>query len=140
MILILSPFQGFSSRETDFYFYQFPSNLFKYLFSNLPLSHPYNISFFLKSLSSAIFSFSYLLTSAFTLSSNSATISFVFSRSSSLFQLLFSAVNLFHHTKYFTTPPHFSIFSTSHSSTPSTSTGFTSSTFCLYTCSLYHTT
>ena len=54
-----------------------------------------------------------------------------------------SAINPFHHTKYFTTPLTFhlfNIFSTSYSSTPSTSTGFTSSTFCPSTCSLYYTT
>ena len=55
----------------------------------------------------------------------------------------YSTMNLFHYTKYFTTPLTFclfNIFSTSYSSTPSTSTGFTFSTFCPSTCSLYHTT
>jgi len=43
LTLTLLSLQGFFSRETNFYFCQFLSNFFKYLFSNLPLSHPYNI-------------------------------------------------------------------------------------------------
>ena len=89
-----------------------------------------------------MFIFSCLLTSVFTLSSNFATIFFAFSKSFFLSQLLYSAVNLFHHTKYFTTLSTFllfNIFSISHSLTPSISTNFTSFTFCLLTCSLYHT-
>jgi len=53
-----------------------------------------------------------------------------------------SAINPFHRTKYLSTPLIFllfNIFSTSHSSTPSTSIGFPFSFFCLSTCSLYHT-
>ena len=97
----------------------------------------------LKFLSSIIFNFSYLLTSAFTLSLNSATASFAFSKSSSLSQLLCSsAVNYIYCTKYFTTPLTFllfNIFSIFHSLTPSTSTSFTSSIFYSFICSLYHT-
>jgi len=54
-----------------------------------------------------------------------------------------SAINLFHHIKYFTIPLTFLLFSiclTSYFSTPSTSTGFTSSAFYPSTCSLYHIT
>ena len=149
--LILFPLQDFSSRETDFHFCQFLSNFLKYSFLNFSSSHLYNIfamyfsgnSFLLKSFPSAISNFSYCLTFAFILLSNSATSSFVFSKSSSLSQVLYSTVNLFYCTKYFTTSlifPLFRIFSTSHFSTPSISTSFTSSTFCLSTCFLYYTT
>jgi len=74
---------------------------------------------------------------------NSFTTSLAFSRSSSFFHKSCSAINLFYHTKYFTTPLIFclfKIFSTSHSLTLSTSTSFTFSTFCPSTCSLYCTT
>ena len=129
----------------------FLSNFFKYSSSNLPSSHSYNIFiiyFFgnfslLKSLSSAISSFFCFLTSAFNLFSNSTTTSFVFSKSSSLSQLLCSTVNPFHYTKYFVTPFIFLLFnilSTSHFSTPSTFISFTSFFFCPSTCFLYYTT
>ena len=119
----------------------FLSNFLKYSSLNFILSQLYNIfaiylsSNFplLKSLSSAISIFSCFLNSAFILSLNSATTFFTFSKSFSLSQLLCSAVNLFYWTKYFTIPLIFLLFnilSTFHSSTPSTSTGFTSSTFC----------
>ena len=125
----------------SFHLCQILSNFFKYLFLNLPLSHLYNIfaiyfpdnSPILKSFSSAISSFSCLLTSILILSSNSTTNSFVFSKSSSFSQLLCSIVNLFHHTKYFTTFLSFCLFnilSTFYFSTPSTSISFTSSFFC----------
>ena len=130
---------------------KFLSNFLKYSSSNFPSFYPYNIftiyfpSNFslLKSLFSTISNFSYLLTLAFILPLSSSTTSLVFPRSSSFSHESCSAVNLFYRTKYFTT--HlifhlFKIFSTSYSSTPSTSTGFTSSAFCLSTCSLYHTT
>ena len=134
----------------SFHFSQLLSNFLKYSFSNFLLFHLYNIfsiyfsgnSPLLKSLSSAISNFSCFLTSAFSLPSNSTTTSFAFSRSSFLSQLSCFAINLFHCTKYFTTLLTFllfSIFSTSYSFTPSTSTSFTSSAFCP-TCSLYHTT
>ena len=149
-ILILLPFQGFSSRETDFHFHQFLSSFLKYSFSNFPSSHPYNIfainfpgnSLFLKSLFSTISSFSCLLTSAFILPSNSSTASSAFSKSSFFSQESCSAVNSFYYTKYFSTPLTFllfSIFSTSHSLAPSTSIGLPSSFFCPSTCFLYHT-
>ena len=136
--LVLSPHIVLSF---PFYFSQFFSNFFKYSFSNFLLSYSYNIfavyftgnSPLLKFFSSAIFNFSYLLTSAFILLSNSATTFFVLSKSSSFFQLSCSTVNLFHHTKYFTTLLTFllfDIFPTSHFSSLSTSTSFTSSLFC----------
>ena len=122
---------------------------FRY-FSNLLSSHLYNIfaiyfpgnSPFLKSLSSAISNFFCFLISAFNLSSNSATTSFVFSEFSSLSQLSCSAINPFYLTKYFIIPLIFllsNIFSTFHSLTSSIFTNFTSSTFCIFTCFLYHT-
>ena len=148
--LILTPPQGFSSRETDFHFCQFLSNFLKYSFSNFPSSHPYNIfavnfsgnSPLLKSLSSAISIFFYLLTSAFILPSNSSNTSLAFPKSSFLSQVSCSTVNSFHHTKYLSTPLIFllfNIFSISHSSTPSISIGFPSSFFYPSTCSLYCT-
>ena len=84
--------QGFFSGETNFHFYQFLSNFFKYSFSNFPSSHLYNIfaiyssgnSLLLESLSSIISNFSCCLTSAFNIPSNSATTTFIFSKSSSL--------------------------------------------------------
>ena len=149
-VLTLPPLQGFSSRETDFHFHQFLSNFLKYSSSNFPSSHLYNIftvnfpsnSPLLKSFSSAISSFSCLLTSAFILPLNSSNISLAFPKSFFLFQILYSAVNPFHHTKYLSTPLIFllfNIFSISHSLTPSISIGFPSSFFCPSTCFLYCT-
>ena len=117
-ILTLFPLQGLSFRETEFYFCQFLSSFFKYLFSNFSSSHPYNIFavYFpsnyslLKFLSSAIPNFSCLLNSVYILPSNSATISFVFSRSSSFFKELYSAVNFFNYTKHFIIPLTFLLF------------------------------
>ena len=148
--LTLPPFQGFSSGETDFHFHQFLSNFLRYSFSNVPLSHPYNIftvnfsgSFsLLKFLSSVIFIFSYLLTSTCILPSNSSSTSSVFPKSSFFFQVSCSTVNPLHCTKYFSTPLIFllfNIFLISHSLTPSISIGFPSFFFCPPTCSLYHT-
>ena len=148
LFLILLPLQGFSSRETDFYFHQFLSNFLKYSSSNFLSFHPYNIfainfsgnSPLLKSFSSAISNFSCLLTSAFILPSNSSNTSLVFPKSSLLSQVSYSAVNLFYRTKYLSTPLIFllfNIFSISHSLTPSISIGFPSSFFCPSTCSLY---
>ena len=148
--LTLSPLQGFFSRETDFHFRQFLSNFLKYSFSNFPSSHPYNIfavnfpgnSPLLKSLSSVISIFSYFLTSAFILPSNSSNTSLAFPKSSFLSQVSCSAINLFHCTKYLSTSLIFllfNIFSISYSSTPSISIGFLSSFFCPSTCSLYYT-
>ena len=140
----ITPPQGFSSGETDFYFCQFLSNFLRYSFSNFLLSYLYNSfaiyfsgnSALLKSFSSAQSNFSCLLIFVFILPSNSAISSFVFFKFSSFFQLLFSAVNSFYHTKYFVTPLTsllFKIFSTSHFSTPPTSTGFSFSFFCPFT-------
>ena len=140
--------QGFFFEKTDFHFYQFLFNFFRYFSSNFLSFYPYNIfavyfsSNFplLKSLSSTI---SCLLTSALSLLTNSATTSFIFSKSSPLYHVSYFTMNSFHYIKYFTTPLIFllfRIFSTSHSSTLFTSTSFTSSTFCSPTCSLYHTT
>ena len=138
MFLTLPPLQGFSSGETAFHLCQFLSNFLKYSSSNLPSSHPYNIfavnfpsnSPLLKSLSSASSIFSCFLISIFP--SKSANASSAFFRFSLLSHVSPSAVNPFHHTKYFSTPFIFflfKIFSTSHSSTPSTSIGFLSSFF-----------
>ena len=148
--LTLPPLQGFSSRETDFYFCQFLVNFLKYSSSNFPSSHPYNIfainfpskSYLLKSLSSIRSNFSCLLTSAFILPSNSSNASFTFYKSSLFLHVSLSAINPFHCTKYFSTSLIFllfKIFSTSHLSTPSTSTGFSSSFFWSSTCFLYCT-
>ena len=145
-VLTLPPSQGFSG-ETDFYFHQFLSNFLKYSFSNFSLSYPYNIftvyfpsnSPLLKSFSSII---SNLLTSALILPSNFSIASLVFSRSSFLFHVLCSTINPFYHTRYFSisyTFLLFNIFSTSHSLISFTLIGFTSSFFCLFTCSLYCT-
>ena len=74
-------------------------------------------SFFLTSF---LFNFSYCLTSAFILSSNLATTFFVFSKFFSFSQVLYSTINFFYYTKYFTTLFTFLL--------------------CSPTCSLYHTT
>ena len=124
-----------------FQFCQFFSNFLKYSFLNFLLYYLYNIlaiyfpgsSPLLKLFSSIQSNSSCLLTSVFTLSSNSITNFFIFSKSSSFSQLSCFAVNPFYHTKYFVTPLTFllfNIFSTSHSSTPSTFIGLTSSFFC----------
>ena len=118
-ILTLPSFQDFSSRETDFHFCQFFFNFLKYFFSNFSLFHLYNIftiyfsgnSSLLKSLLSAISNFSYCPTSVFNILSNFATTFFTFSKSFSFSQILYSTVNPFHHTKYFTTPLTFLFFS-----------------------------
>ena len=148
--MTLSPFQGFSSRETDFHFCQFLSNFLRYSSSNFLSSHLYNIftvyfpsnSPLLKSFSSILSNFSCLLISELLFPSNSPTASLAFPRSSSLFHVSCSAVNLFYRTKYFSTSfifILFKIFSTFHSLTPSTSIGFAFSLFYLSTHSLYYT-
>ena len=112
--MTLSLLQGFSYRETNFYFCQFFSNFLKYSFSNFLLSYSYNIftvyfsSNFplLKFFSSIISNFSCHLTSVLILSLNSFITSLVFPRSFFLFHISYSAINLFHHTKYFATPCH----------------------------------
>ena len=139
--MTLPPLQGFFSGETVFYFHQFLSNFLKYFSSNFPSSHPYNIfainfpgnSSLLKSFSSTISSFSYLLTSTFILLSNSFNVSLAFPKSFFFSYVLLFAINPFHCTKYFSTPLIFllfNIFSTSHSSTLSTSTSLLFSFFC----------
>ena len=148
--MILSPFQGFSFGETDFYFCQFLSSFFKYSFSNFPLSYLYNIfainfpsnSPLLKFFFSAISNFSCLLTSTFILPSNFSSASFTCPKSSPFSHVSCSTINPFHFTKYFSVLLIFllfSIFSTFHSSTSSTSIGLPSSFFCPSTCSLYYT-
>ena len=153
-----SPLQGFSSKETDFYLFQFLSSFFKYSFSNLLLFYPNRIFaiYFLSNsllLNPSTFEFKFTfhifsnpscyLTSTFILSLNLSTNFFAFSKSSSFSYILFSAMNPFQCTKYFAisyTFLLFKIFSTSYFSTSSTSTGFSSFTFCLFIDSLYLTT
>ena len=97
----------------------------------------------LKFFFSILSNFPCCLTSVLILSSNFTTASLAFSKSLSFFQVSFSAVNLFHCTRYFTTPLIFllfKIFSTFHFSTPFISTGFTFSTFCLLYLFSIHTT
>ena len=149
-ILILSPLQGFFSRETNFHLHQFLSNFLRYSSSNLPSSHLYsNFAVYLpsnfpllNSLSSTISILSCLLTSAFIRPSNSSNAFFAFSKFSLFSHVSYSAVNPFHHTRYLSTPLIFllfNIFSTFHSSTPSISIGFPSSFLCPPNCSLYCT-
>ena len=149
--LILSLFQSFFFRETNFYFYQFLSNFLRYYFLNFLSFYLYYIfavyfssnSSLLKFFSSIIANFLYLFTSILNLSSNSITTSFVFSKFFHFSQVPFSAINPFYYTKYFTTSLiflWFRIFSTFYSLTPSTSTNFASFTFYSPTCSLYYTT
>ena len=127
----ITPLQDFFFKETDFHFCQFLSNFFKYFFLNFLLSHLYNIFtiYFpgnyslLKSCFSTISKFSCFLTSALNLPSNSTTASFAFSKSFSLSYVSCSAINFFHHTKYFITSHTFflfRIFSNFHSLAPST--------------------
>ena len=144
VILTLSPLQDFFSRETDFHLLQFLSNFFRYSASNFPLFHPYsNLAvYFPSSLLLLYSSLSCHLTSTFNLPLNLSTNSFAFSKFSSFSHVSFPAVNPFHHTKYFSAPLTFLLFSilfTSHSSTPSISISFSSFLFCPPICSLYHT-
>ena len=125
LFLTLPPLQGFSSRETDFYFHQFLSNFLKYSSSNFPSSHPYSIFAInfpnnfslLKSFSSAISNFSCLLTSAFILPLNSSSASLAFSKAFLLSQVSCSAINPFHRTKYLSTSLIFLLFNISQSPT-----------------------
>ena len=157
VILILPPLQGFSSRETDFYLCQLFSNFLKYSSSNFPSSQPYsNFTIYFPSNLLLLYSsalgflfilplcstFFCLLTSTLNLPLNLSTNSLAFPKSSSLFHVLFSAVNPFYYTKYLSIPRIFllfSIFSISHSLTPSTSIGFPAFFFCPSTCFLYYT-
>ena len=130
---------------SPFYLFQFFSNLFKYSSSNFWSSHPYN-NFAMYFPGSSILLYSpFSSTSCLTTispHSNSLIISSAFFRFSFFSYVSPFAVNSFHLIKYFSTPLIFllfSIFSTSHSSTPSTSTGFPSSFLCPFICSLYRT-
>ncbi len=129
------------------HFHQLLSNFFKYFFSNFMSFYLYNIfviyiyfsgnSIFLKSLFSTISNFSYLYTSVLILLSNLSTTSFAFSFFS---YASCSAINSFHHTKYFTISLiYIQYFSTFHFSTSSISIGFASFTFYSFTSSLYLT-
>ena len=72
--------------------------------------------------------------------SNFSTISMVFFKFSLLSHVSSSAVHPFHHTRYLSLPHIFLlfiIFSTSHSSFPSITTGYGTSFFCPSTCDLY---
>ena len=139
----------FSSFSTFFLLFfhllQFLSNLFKYSSSNSQLSHPYNnFAIYFPGNSILLYSStspSCRLTSTPPHSNSSINFS-VFFKFSFLPHVSPSAVNPFHHIKYFSTPLIFflfNIFSTFYSSTPSTSIGFPSSFFCPFTCSLYLT-
>ena len=111
------------------------SNIFTIYFSS-------NLSL-LKSCFSIISNFFCFLTFVLSLSLNSATTFFVFSKFFSLFYILFSTVNIFQYIKYFITLYIFilfKIFSTSYFSTPFTFPGFSFSTFYLFTSFLYFTT
>ena len=111
LTLTLFLLQGFFFRETEFHFCQFLSNFLKYSSPKFPSFHSYNIfaiyfpSNFplLKSLFFTLSNFYFLLNSIFILLSNSTAISFVFSKSFSLSQISYSAVNPFYYTKYFIT-------------------------------------
>ena len=149
---LISPlFQSFFFRETNFYFYQFFSNFLRYFSLNFISFYLYYIfavyfssnSFLLKFFFSTIANFLYFFTFILNLSSNFITAFFAFFKSFHFSPILFSAVNPFYYTKYFTTSLiflWFRIFSTFHSLTPSTSTNFASFTFYPPTCSLYYTT
>ena len=146
-ILTLSPPQGFSSRETNFYLCQFFSNFLKYSSSNFPSFQLYsNFAVYFSSSLLLLYSFaprfpftflptsifSCHLTSAFNLSSNSFTNSLAFTKFSSFFHVSCSIINPFHHTRYFSVPLTFHLFnilSMSHSSSSSTFIDLASSFF-----------
>ena len=145
----LPPFLLLSSPNAYFhqssYLPSTSSNLFRYSSSNFQSFHPYNnFTVYFPGNSILLYSStspSYHLTST-PPHSNSSINSSIFFKFSFLSHVSPSAVNSFHRIKYFTTPLIFflfNIFSTSYSSTPSTSTGFSSSFFCPFTCSLYLT-
>ena len=130
---------------SSFHFFQFFSNLFKYSSSNFQSSHLYN-NFAIYFPGNSILLYSSTSSSCFLTStpphSNSSINFSAFFKFSFLSQVSPSAIKPFHYIKYFTTPLIFflfNIFSTSHFSTPSTSTGFPSSFFYSFTCSLYLT-
>ena len=135
--MTLPPLQGFFSRETDFYLCQFLSSFFKYSSSNFLLFQSNsNLAIYFSSslllLNSSVLRFNFtfhlssiffcLLTSVPNLPLNSFTNFFVFSKFSSLSHISLSTVNLFHWTKYLSTPLIFLLFnilSTSYFLTPS---------------------
>ena len=121
---------------------QFSSNLFQYSCSYFFFPHSYNSfavyfpgnsllnTFFSSSLSCRLVSSSSSLPYSF---SNSSTRSLAFLRFSLLSQVSSSAVYPFHHTRYLSLPCTcllFIIFSISHSSSPSITTGCGISFFC----------
>ena len=125
-----------------FYCCQLSSNFFQYSCSYFFSPHPYNnfaiyfpgnpllYVFFSSFLSCCRVSSSSSLLYSF---SNSSTNSLAFLRFSLLSQVSSSAVHPFHHTRYLSLPYTcllFIIFSTSHSSSPSITTGCGISFFC----------
>ena len=133
-----------------FHFLQFFSNFLKYSSLNSLSSHPYNnLAVYLPGNSILLYlSTSFFLSIFFcrltSISSflNFSINSFVFFRFSLLFYISPSTINPFYHTRYFSTPLIFflfKIFSISYSLTSSTSIGFPSSFFYLFTCFLYRT-
>ena len=122
-----------------FHLFQFFSNIFKYSWSNFPLSHPY--SSFAINLPSIFFCSSFILFPSFPyFFSYSSTTFFIFFRFSSLSHESSSAAYPFHLTRYSYLPYLFLlfiIFSTLYSSSPSIITGRASCFFCPETCSLY---
>ena len=128
-----------------FHHRQFSSNLFQYscsyffsphLYNNFAMYFPGNSLlnvFFSSFLSCHLVSSSSSLPYSF---SNSSTRSLAFLRFSLLSQVSSSVVHPFHHTRYLSLPHTcllFIIFSTSHSSSPSITTGYGLSLFCPFT-------
>jgi len=89
LILILT----FLSTTSQTFYYSIYIIFLLYIFSS-------NFSL-LKSHSFTKSNFAYFLTFTLILLSNSAIISFIFSKSFSLFQVLYSTINFFYLTKYF---------------------------------------
>ena len=119
----------------DFYLCQFLSNCLRYSLSNFLLFYLYNIFaicflsnfLHLESCSSTIYNLFCLLTSILILPLKSTTTSLAFPKSSSLFYISYSTINLFQCTKYFIIPLIFHLFNillTSNFSSPSTFTDF----------------
>ena len=120
------------------------SQIFHYSIYIIFLLYIFSSNFFLlKSYSFTKSNFSYFLTFTLILFSNSAIISFVFSKSFSLFQVLYSTINFFYLTKYFITSLIFLLFKILFIFYFFNSIYlyyFTSSTFYFSLCSLYLTT
>ena len=98
--LILFFLQGFFSKFLEYSSLTF---LLFYIYNIFAAYFPSNFPF-LKSCSSTISNFSYFLTSAPILPSNSTTTFFTFSKSISFSYILRSVINPFYCTKYFITP------------------------------------